>query len=365
MARPRWSKLAMAAGGIAAAYALERVTVGRARRSVDADVVGRFHLPDGTTFHYLDTSDGGVVRVAERGEGPPLVLLHGVTHAAEVWSWQFEDLAPAHRVIALDHRGHGQSTAGRDPWSIARLAADAAEVIEHLDLRGAIVVGHSLGGIVAQQLLLDRPDLVATSSSPSSPVLTVRTDSPPVRSDCQSDGGVAARVRGAVLMATTPGGLNLLPATWEGVSRAALGTARRGLTAAGRLQHRLLAPTDLAWLMFRFGLGADADPTHVELTRRLTAATPFSTLSELMEDVVGFDLRDRLGEITVPTLVIGGTRDLVTPIRDARLMAQRIAGARLEVLPGAGHMVMLERRAEVSDLLASFARDVGGDGAAP
>ena len=344
MPRPRWQKIAVAASGIAAAYAVERVTVGRARRRVDRAAVEAFGLPAGATIHHVDVSDGGVVRAVEHGSGPPVVLLHGVTHAAEVWSWQIEDLAATHRVIALDHRGHGQSTPGRDPWSIARLASDVAETLEHLDVRGAVLAGHSLGGIVTQQLLIDHP------------ALTVNTDGKTAGSDRQNQ---ERRIRGVVLLSTTAGGLNLLPAAWETTTKALVGTARRGVSFASRAQDRLLGANDVAWLMFRFGLGSNADATHVELTRRLTAATPLSTLAELMEDVVGLDLRHRLGAITLPAVVVVGTRDLVTPVRDSRAIVERIPSSRLEVLPGAGHMVMFERRDDVSRLLADFAREVG------
>lgn len=332
MSRPRWQKVAIAAGGLAVAYAAERATIGRARRSVDLEVVRGFALPAGAVAHTIEVSDGGSVRAVEYGEGPPVVLLHGVTHSSKVWGWQFADLHQRHRVIALDHRGHGESIPGRDPWTIARLAADAAEVIEALDLRGALVVGHSLGGIVAQQLAVDRPDLI---------------------------GG---RMAGLALMATTAGGLSVGPAAWTGVSTAAVKVARRGMTAAGRVQDRLLAPSDLSWALFRLGIGSSADPTHVELTRQLTAATPFSTLYELMEDVVGFDLRDRLGGIDAPVLVMVGTRDVVTPPRDSRVIAANIPGARLEVFGGAGHMLMLERRSAVSELLARFALELRAKG---
>ncbi|MGI8793373.1 MAG: alpha/beta fold hydrolase [Acidimicrobiales bacterium] len=328
MARPTWQKAAIAVAGVAAAIAVEQATVGRARRSIDRDVVDGFRMPNDAVRHTIEVSDGGRVHAVESGSGPPIVFLHGVTHCSDVWSWQFEDLRSRHRLIALDHRGHGQSAAGSDPWTIARLAKDVAEALHGLDVDHALIVGHSLGGIVAQQLLLDQPDLIGS------------------------------RISGVALMATTAGGLNVVPAAWAGVARAGVSVARRGLGVAGRVQQRVIGPNDVAWAMFRFGFGSKVDPTHVELTRRLTAATPLSTLSELLEDVVGFDLRDRLTEIGAPALVIAGSRDLVTPLSGSRLIAERIPDARLEVLTGAGHMVMLERRGPVSELIERFAHEI-------
>jgi pimeloyl-ACP methyl ester carboxylesterase len=131
---------------------------GRARGPVDDALLD---LPDGVTRHLLDTRDGGTVHLIEQGEGRPVVLLHGVTLRADAWAPQFHLLADRYRVIAVDLRGHGGSLAGDDGYGIPRLAADLTTVLDGLDLRDAIVVGHSMGGMTAMQFCGDHPDVLA------------------------------------------------------------------------------------------------------------------------------------------------------------------------------------------------------------
>ena len=128
----------------------------------------------------MATTDGAELHVAERGQGRPFVLLHGVTMSTLSWHYQLIDLVDAgYRVLAPDVRGHGRSTGGRDGYTIARLADDAFEVLRALDVRDAIVVGHSLGGMTMLQLLADHPELasdgtiagIVLASTSASPVI--------------------------------------------------------------------------------------------------------------------------------------------------------------------------------------------------
>lgn len=97
-----------------------------------------------------------------RGNGtPPIVLVHGFACAHSDWAAQIAHLSPRHRVIAVDLRGHGESGGGPDECSIERYGADVAEVMRALDLRSAIVVGHSLGCRVVTEAALQAPDRVA------------------------------------------------------------------------------------------------------------------------------------------------------------------------------------------------------------
>lgn len=95
------------------------------------------------------------------GDALPVLLLHGVTDSAETWDPVARVLAADRLVVGVDARGHGRTPLGEDPFTIASLAADAAAVLRHVVDGPALVVGHSMGGLVATELTLTEPDLVA------------------------------------------------------------------------------------------------------------------------------------------------------------------------------------------------------------
>ena len=116
---------------------------------------------------------------------------------------------------------------------------------------------------------------------------------------------------------------------------------------------------DLGTLFARIGFGRDPLASHVELTRELLASCPADTSQEALAPLFGFDLTADLPRITQPTLVVCGSRDLITPPAESRRIHELIAGSRLEILEDAGHMLMLERTEEVDALILDFAREVG------
>ena len=111
-------------------------------------------------------------------------------------------------------------------------------------------------------------------------------------------------------------------------------------------------------MLARIGFGEDPQASHVELTRDLLASCETDTSRLATMALLDCDLTDRLPGLDVPTLVIGGTRDVITPIRDSRRIAELVPGARLVELEHAGHMLMLERTEEVDRLILDFAREV-------
>jgi pimeloyl-ACP methyl ester carboxylesterase len=314
-------------GGAALGYAGERAVMTRERGRLDPAAGDDFAPPADAVHRTIPMDDGGSLHAVERGEGRPLVLLHGVTLSTDVWHYQLVDLASEFRVLAFDHRGHGRSTAGHEGTTMHRMAADAAAGLVALDVRDAIVVGHSMGGMVLQHLVLAFPELVAE------------------------------RIAGLVLLATTPRPapqLRIGPV----LAGAFLPAARRGLGYAARVPGAWLPSNDLSYLFMRMGFGSRPSPSHVELTRTIQAATAPSTVADLLEHLFDFDVLDDVGRIDLPTRVVVGERDLLTPPRIARALARRIPGAELTVLPGCGHMVMLERRRQLNDLLVDFSRRV-------
>lgn len=316
--------VALAAAGLVAGYGVERLVMGRARHRPDVDELESFRPPQDARHRHVTTDDGGEVHVVEVGEGRPLVLLHGITLSTLSWHYQLLDLSDRFRVLAVDHRGHGQSRAGSTGSSLERLARDLLHVVEDLDLRDAVIVGHSMGGMTALRFAIDHPQVLDE------------------------------RVAGLVLMSTAASPVHRL-AAWKAFTRAVTPRATRGLTLAERARGGLFPSTDLSHLVFRLGMGRDASPTHVELNRLMTAATPVSVWGELLSGVIGFDVLDELQEVQVPALVMVGTADLLTPPAAARKLVAALPQARpLEVFAGAGHMLMLERRHEVKRVIAHF-----------
>lgn len=312
---------AAAAGGVA--YGAGRLALERLRRRSDVHAEERFE-PAADETHDFDSHDGGTIHVLSRGEGPPLVLSHGLTLSARTWTLQFAALpAEGLRVVAFDHRGHGLSVVGTTGHTIDNLAADFRTVLECLDLHDVVVVGHSMGGIAAQAFAARFPEVVAE------------------------------RVRGLVLVST------IARTPLSAPRAAALLRLARG--AAGYVPDSSVVwrNSDLGLLLARVGFGRDARPSDVELVRQMMIACPAETRRDAPQALLGFDLTRELRKITVPTLVIGGTADVITPPFESRRIARLIPDSQLELFEGGGHMLMLEQPDRFNRTLVEFARRVG------
>jgi pimeloyl-ACP methyl ester carboxylesterase len=323
-----------AAAAAAAGWAAQHRLVSRAVRA-EADLGAEgLVMPSDCTHRWVDTDDSGRIHVVERGQGPDLVLLHGVLLSTALWVHQLTDLAAEHRVLAVDLRGHGQSLAGTEGFGgpavargapgIVRLARDVASVLDALDVRDALLVGHSMGGMVALQAAHD-----------AGPAL-------------------ARRVGGLALVSTTAGPVVGVPG-WNHWARWSSPASSRGLLLAERAGVALLPTRDLRWWASRFGFGAEAPPAQVRFVEELITATPSSTLAGLMASVATFDLSRALPTLDLPSLVIVGSHDHLTPVRHAERLARALPRAELVELARSGHVPMLERRYEFSRLLSEFA----------
>jgi pimeloyl-ACP methyl ester carboxylesterase len=308
----------------AAGWALQHRAVSRSSATAEEMTSEGLTLPDDLRHHFIDVDDGGRIHVVERGQGPPVVLLHGIMLSSALWAHQLRDLAVHHRVIAVDLRGHGQSLPGSAPSGIPRLAADVEAVLGALEVEQAVVVGHSMGGMVALQMVLDLP------------VHERRR-----------------RLAGLVLVSTTAGPFATLPG-WTGVVRATGPVTARALLVAERWGAKALPSRDLRWWLVRLGFGADAPASQVRFVEAMHRGTPSRTLADLIPSVATFDLSSRLGSVDVPVLVVVGSHDKLTAPRLARRMAGALPEAQLVELPRCGHMPMLERRHEFSRLVDEF-----------
>jgi pimeloyl-ACP methyl ester carboxylesterase len=351
--RPRIAAVvALGAGAAAAAgWALQHRSVARAAVTEQDIAAEGLVLPEGLVRRFVDADDGGRIHVVERGTGPAIVLLHGFMLDSSIWAHQLRDLSDRHRVIAIDHRGHGESLVGSGGFAltsagggttgeslhagapmasagvgapgIRRLSADLLAVLEELDLAEALLVGHSMGGMVALQLAQDSPQ-------------TIRR-----------------RISGLVLTSTLAGPFTQLPG-WAGLARVAAPASARAVLLAERVSVAALPSQDLRYWLVRLGFGGDAPPAQVRFTEALHLATPSRTVAGLLPSLAVFNLSASLGSMEEPVLVVVGTRDRLTPPRQARRMVNALPLAELVELPRCGHMTMIERPREFSHMLDEF-----------
>jgi non-heme chloroperoxidase len=314
----------LGAGALAAALRFPEHLLASGTRRPDPDI-GRLGPVPFDEARHLVAPDGGSLFTVSEGHGPAFLFVHGLGVTSRIWTKQFRMLPPAGlRAVAFDHRGHGASTAA--PYgsaargSIDLLADDVRAVVEGLDLRDLVIIGHSMGGMALLAFALRHPDIVA------------------------------ARVRGIALVSTAAR-LDLHRIPFVPASMAAF--------AAGFVRSGAWSRSDWSTLAARTMFGRDAVPSQVELVRVLLATVSEDTVVAAADAIAHFDVERRLREIAVPALVVTGTADLLTTPRDARRLARGLGDARLELVPGAGHMLMLERAERFGALLSGFARDLG------
>jgi 3-oxoadipate enol-lactonase len=244
----------------------------------------------GTELHY-----------ERSGSGEPLLLIQGMSGNHLAWGRPFSSLLERDfEVIAFDNRGIGLSRPVSEAFSIAEMAADTAGLLEALEIESAHVLGISMGGMIAQELALAQPQRLRS--------LTI---------GCSYCGG-----EGSQLMD---------PADFQGLVEAmASGDRQRVYRAMYELN---LSP----------GFRADESrfAEFVAMAEALPAAR--ETIELQVQAIVAHDTRDRLAEITVPTLVIHGTVDRVLGYPNGPLIASLIPGARLETYEDVGHMFWWER----------------------
>jgi pimeloyl-ACP methyl ester carboxylesterase len=261
-----------------------------------------------------------IYRVA--GEGPPVVLIHGMLNSSSHWRAVALSLAADHTVIAPDLIGHGDSAAPRGDYSLGAHAASIRDLLAAIGVDRASIVGHSLGGGVAMQFFYQFPQRVE-------------------RLALISSGGLGRDVSPLLRSAALPGVSALLSATIRprviaGLSGAGSRLRERGMNTGVQLQAiaRALRPLE------------NADARHAFL----------HTLRSVI-DVHGqrVSATDRLGLLAnVPTLIVWGERDRTIPLEHGRLAHEAIAGSRFATLPRAAHFPHLEDPDGLAHVLADF-----------
>jgi len=242
---------------------------------------------------------GGVTLWAEqRGAGPDVLLIAGLGDPAEAWQFQLDGLADRYRLIAFDNRGGGRTPLPAGPFSVAAMADDAAALLRALEVPAAHVAGFSGGSVIAQELALRHPELV----------------------------------RSVVLVSTW--------ACPDAFLRAVINFLR-WLPASAPSERAFLE----AFYLWLYTPRAHADGTVDKIIEEALAfphkPSP-ETIQRTLDAFAVHDIAGRLAQIAVPTLVLAGGLDMITPPRYGRMVADGIPGARFEVLAEEAHQPFQE-----------------------
>jgi 3-oxoadipate enol-lactonase len=247
------------------------------------------------------TIDETDIYYERRGSGEPMVLIQGLGGHSLHWGDDFlAALEEDFELVLFDHRGAGRSGALEGECTILRLAEDAAAVLDALEIESAHVVGISMGGMVAQELVLNHPERVKT--------LTLGCSYPGGEEAKMTEQEVVGQIAEAVLS----------------------GDGERAV----RVGYEVMIAPEYA-----------ADPANYEIYAKVAAQypTPIPTLMGQLSAILAHDTSERLAEIEVPTLVVHGTADRLLESVNGELLARLIPEARLELLEGAGHMFFWEQ----------------------
>ena len=342
----RWRRITGVAGlvvgavaaGTGAVIAAEKIAVGRQRLEPDPEAAEPLGELRGAALTVL--ADDGVPLHAEIN-GPDdapvtVIFCHGYALNQDCWHYQRRDLGGIGRLVFWDQRGHGRSgRSGPEHVSVDQLGADLYAVLAAV-APGAgpvVLVGHSMGGMTIMALADQCPGLFGS------------------------------KVIGIVLISTAASGIDptcWLPGPLQPVARQVAAPLLRGVARGRRaalVERGRQAAGDLVFLGTKYiGFGdAQTSPALVDFLERMIRATPVGVIADFFETLRDHDkedVQDVLGR--VPVVVIAGERDRIVPPELTGRLAAEIPGARLVSLPGAGHVVILERPAEVNEAITSL-----------
>lgn len=255
---------------------------------------------DGARLHYTVTG---------RPSGPPVLMIQGLGADKNLWAVQRLALAPWYRTIAPDNRGAGRSDKPYGDYSMDQFADDAAAVLDHAGVGSAHIVGASMGGVIAQVLALRHPDRVRSLT-----LACTACRHHPWRRELLADWADIAQTRGM-------GAMTAAAARW----------------VIGPRSFRRLTPA-VGWM----GPLALSRPPHA--------------FAGQVAAILGSndDLAEQLRHIDVPTLVMVGNQDILTPRGDSEELAERIPTAELVVISGAAHGFMIEHGTTFNRVLLEF-----------
>ena len=263
-----------------------------------------------TRMPYTTSSDGARIHYEVHGAGEPVLLIMGLGSNAYGWKRSLPWLSARHQAIVFDNRGVGRSDVPEGAYCVSQMAADAAAVLDACGHRAAHVMGMSLGGMIAQRFALEHVE----------------------------------RVRSLVLLCTTPGGANAVPASDE---------VMRGLLEGGADPATVYRRN--AWFLY----GEETRTSHPErieedlVERSRIPTTPTGYFGQI-QAAARHDVWDGLPGVAVPTLAVHGDADVLVPTENGRRIAGRIPGAELVLVPGAGHMLQADAGGALREAVLGF-----------
>jgi pimeloyl-ACP methyl ester carboxylesterase len=264
----------------------------------------------GTAAEQRSFSTPGGIHVVQRGSGTDILLIAGLGDPWEAWTAQLDALAGRYRVTAFDNRGAGRSPGVPDDYCVARMADDAAAVMAAAGVETAHVMGFSGGSAVAQEVALRHPgsvdSLVLVSTWP--------------RSDAYFD----------AVVRQWPWMIDVAPS------------------------ERAMLEAFFVWIYSPKAYASGMVDAIVEEALVFEHAQPPEQFKRQLAAFVTHDSYDRLPTIAVPTLVVAGEYDIITPPRLGRVVAERIPGAEFVVLPEEAHQPFQESPDEFNAMVEAF-----------
>jgi pimeloyl-ACP methyl ester carboxylesterase len=273
------------------------------------------------------TIDGRLVNVIELGSGPPVVFIHGLSGSWQNWLEQLPVFARDHRVIAFDLPGFGASEMPREKITISGYGRFVDALLDEIGVGSAAVVGNSMGGFIGIELAIRFPERVERLVLVSAAGLSIQY----LRNER------ALAVLGALG--------NRLAAYSGWVASRSDALARRPVARRaifGIVAHR---PDRLPGPLVAEQVRGSGKPGFIPALDALT----------------DYPIRDRLGEIACPTLIVWGAEDKLVPARDADDFARLIPNSRKVVWPETGHVAMLERPEAFNALVQAFLAEEPGE----
>ena len=253
--------------------------------------------------------DGINLAFDDTGSGRPVILLHGYPFNRTLWDGQVSALQDSFRVITPDLRGFGESETSDQPATMARMAEDLARLMDALDIPSAIIGGLSMGGYVVLSFYKQFPKRVDA---------LILADTRP-QADTEEGKQLRVKQREQIL--------------------------REGMAET---THSMLPKL----------LTSESIGTRADLVKRIQdmmlGTTPAGAAAALMGMATREDQTDLLRQISVPTLIVVGREDPITPLQDSQSMHKRIAGSQLVILEDASHVSNLEQAKSFNAVLKSF-----------
>jgi pimeloyl-ACP methyl ester carboxylesterase len=286
---------------------------------------------DWRTHQRWVTVGGRRANVIELGSGPPIVFIHGLSGSWQNWLEQLPVFASEHRVITFDLPGFGSSEMPSEKISISGYARWVDALLGQLGVESGAVVGNSMGGFIGAELAIQFPARVEQLVLVSAAGLTIENQVPtPV---------LTALRRFDTRLAAYTGWL-----------------ASRSEALTRRPRSR-----DLIFGIVAHRAGKLPGPLVAEQVR----GSGKPGFVPALDALTTYPIRDRLGEIVCPTLIVWGTHDMLVPARDADEFERLIPNARKVVWPETGHVAMLERPSAFNRLLAAFLAEKPGERVGP